>query len=113
MGEPPPSGQPGDGPERYQWEQEAQDEYEHALEILIFANGGRGPAGPPDGRVPVWLHEVPGGVAGRRTMADEILVLDQDRYVGESTRLEIEFAEAHGKRVRYLSDETATVARER
>jgi hypothetical protein len=40
-------------------------------------------------------------------MADEVLVLDVDGYIGESTRLEIEFAEARGKRVRYLSDEVA------
>ncbi len=36
-------------------------------------------------------------------MADEILVVDVDGYVGDSTRQEIEFARSLGKAVRYLS----------
>lgn len=39
-------------------------------------------------------------------MSDEILVLDVDGYIGESTRSEIAFAEARGVPVRYLSQET-------
>jgi hypothetical protein len=35
-------------------------------------------------------------------LADEILVLNVDDYIGESTGREIEHAEAQGKRVRYL-----------
>lgn len=35
-------------------------------------------------------------------LADEILVLNVDGYIGESTRREIKYAEDHGKRVRYL-----------
>ena len=35
-------------------------------------------------------------------IADEILVLNVNGYIGESTRSEIEYAKAHGKRVRYL-----------
>lgn len=35
-------------------------------------------------------------------LADEIFVLNVGGYVGESTRSEIEYAKAHGKRVRYL-----------
>ena len=38
-------------------------------------------------------------------MSDEILVLDVDGYIGESTRSEIAFAQAHGIPVRYLSRE--------
>ena len=38
-------------------------------------------------------------------LADEILVLDVDGYIGASTRREIAYAEQHGKRVRYLSRE--------
>jgi len=36
-------------------------------------------------------------------MADEVLVLDEDGYIGESTRREIEYAKSKGKRVRYYS----------
>ena len=36
-------------------------------------------------------------------MADEILVVDIDGYVGDSTRQEIEFARSLGKAVRYWS----------
>jgi hypothetical protein len=36
-------------------------------------------------------------------MADEILVVDVDGYVGDSTRQEIKFARSLGKAVRYLS----------
>jgi hypothetical protein len=39
-------------------------------------------------------------------MADEILVVsDSSGYYGESTKSEIEYAEQHGKRIRYLSAE--------
>lgn len=37
-------------------------------------------------------------------LADEILVLNVGGYVGESTRREIEYAMANGKRVRFLED---------
>ncbi|GGM19624.1 hypothetical protein [Deinococcus aerophilus] len=35
-------------------------------------------------------------------LADEILVINVGGYVGESTRAEIEYARARGKRVRWL-----------
>lgn len=35
-------------------------------------------------------------------MADEIFVINVDGYIGDSTRSEIEYAQAHGKFVRYL-----------
>lgn len=35
-------------------------------------------------------------------MADEIFVINVGRYIGESTRSEIEYAMANGKPVRYL-----------
>lgn len=35
-------------------------------------------------------------------LADEVLVLNVGGYIGESTRSEIEYAEGHGKLVRYL-----------
>ena len=35
-------------------------------------------------------------------MADEIYVINVGGYIGESTRSEIEYATAHGKKVNYL-----------
>jgi hypothetical protein len=35
-------------------------------------------------------------------LADEILILDVDGYVGSSTKSEIEYARQHDKRVRWL-----------
>jgi len=35
-------------------------------------------------------------------IADEILVLNVNGYIGDSTRSEIEYAKAHGKKVRWL-----------
>lgn len=35
-------------------------------------------------------------------MADEIFVINVGGYIGDSTRSEIEYAQAHGKFVRYL-----------
>ena len=35
-------------------------------------------------------------------MADEIFVINVNRYIGSSTRAEIEYAKATGKTVRYL-----------
>ncbi len=35
-------------------------------------------------------------------MADEIYVINLDGYIGESTKQEIAYAEAHGKTVKYL-----------
>jgi hypothetical protein len=35
-------------------------------------------------------------------IADELLVLNVEGYIGESTRSEIDYAESEGKRVRYL-----------
>ena len=37
-------------------------------------------------------------------MADEIFVINVDSYIGSSTRSEIEYAHAAGKKVRYLHD---------
>ena len=38
-------------------------------------------------------------------MADEIFVINKGGYIGDSTRSEIEYAKAHGKRVEYLYPE--------
>ena len=38
-------------------------------------------------------------------MADEIYVINVDGYIGDSTRSEIQYAEAHGKPVRYYQDD--------
>ncbi len=35
-------------------------------------------------------------------MADEIFVINKNGYIGDSTKSEIAYAEAHGKTVRYL-----------
>ncbi len=37
-------------------------------------------------------------------MADEIFVINVNKYIGDSTRSEIEYAIAHGKKVRYLEE---------
>lgn len=37
-------------------------------------------------------------------MADEIYVINVGGYIGDSTRSEIQYAEAHGKLVRYYQD---------
>lgn len=37
-------------------------------------------------------------------MADEIFVINVDGYIGNSTKSEIEYAEAHNKKVNYLVD---------
>lgn len=37
-------------------------------------------------------------------MADEIFVINVDGYIGNSTKSEIEYAEAHDKKVNYLTD---------
>ena len=41
-------------------------------------------------------------------LADEILVIDVDGYIGEQTQIEVAFAVSRGKRVRYLSKESGT-----
>jgi hypothetical protein len=38
-------------------------------------------------------------------LADEVLVIDVDGYIGESTASEIDYAIKHGKPVRYMSKE--------
>jgi len=37
-------------------------------------------------------------------MADEILILNLGGYIGESTARELAYAQAHGKRIRYLEE---------
>lgn len=37
-------------------------------------------------------------------MADEIFVINVGGYIGSSTRSEIDYAEAHGKKVNYLEN---------
>ena len=37
-------------------------------------------------------------------MADEIFVINVCGYIGDSTKSEIEYAKAHGKKVKYLED---------
>jgi hypothetical protein len=41
-------------------------------------------------------------------LADEVLILDVDGYIGQSTGREMEYARAQGKRVRLLSREGAS-----
>lgn len=38
-------------------------------------------------------------------LANQVLILDVDGYIGESTRKEIEYAEMKGRLIRYLSKE--------
>ena len=37
-------------------------------------------------------------------MADEIFVINVNRYIGDSTKSEIEYAKKHGKKVNYLEN---------
>ena len=37
-------------------------------------------------------------------LADEVLILNKDGYIGESTRSEIEYAEKHNKKIMYLEN---------
>ena len=37
-------------------------------------------------------------------LCDEVLVLNVDGYIGDSTRSEIEYAKAHGKDIRWLEE---------
>lgn len=37
-------------------------------------------------------------------LADEIFVINTNKYIGESTRREIEYAESKGKKIRYLEE---------
>jgi hypothetical protein len=39
-------------------------------------------------------------------LADEVLILNVGGYIGESTRSELGYARAHGKRVRFLEPES-------
>lgn len=45
-----------------------------------------------------WLH------LHKIDLADEILVINVDGYVGESTSREIEYAHRHGKKIRWLCE---------
>ena len=38
-------------------------------------------------------------------LCDEVLILDQEKYIGESTARELAYAQKLGKRVRYWSEE--------
>lgn len=74
--------------------------------------------------LPMWYCEVPshfGEQTGTKEqcdelhkrkidLADEVLILDVDGYIGESTRSEIEYATATGKPVRYLSTEQPSIS---
>lgn len=42
-------------------------------------------------------------------MADEIFVINVGGYIGESTRSEIEYAKAHGKKIRYTPVDRPTL----
>lgn len=37
-------------------------------------------------------------------LADEVLILNVNGYIGQSTQRELEYAQQHGKRVRFLED---------
>jgi len=40
-------------------------------------------------------------------MSDEVLILNVNGYIGQSTRRELEYAKAHGKRIRFLEEVSA------
>ena len=44
-------------------------------------------------------------------LADEIFVVNRNRYIGESTREEIEYAKKQGKKIRYLEEQKSEEAR--
>jgi hypothetical protein len=53
-----------------------------------------------DGEIKIRLDELH---KRKIDLADEIYVIDPNGYIGESTKSEIEYAEKHGKKIRYLS----------
>jgi len=45
-------------------------------------------------------------------LADEVLILNVSGYIGESTRSELEYAEKHGKKIRYLEPAPPSITTE-
>lgn len=66
------------------------------LSVGFFGHGGDGPLSEKAKRRLDDLHK------RKIDLADEVLVLNVGGYVGESTKGEIAYATARGKRVRYL-----------
>ena len=50
----------------------------------------------------VWENMDEGTLTKTKDMADEIFVINVGGYIGDSTKSEIEYAKAHGKKVNYL-----------
>ena len=72
------------------------------LSVGLFAHADGVPLTPEQKADLDALHKA------KIAISDEIMVLDVGGYIGESTRSEIAFAEAHGIPVRYLSQEPAS-----
>jgi hypothetical protein len=71
--------------------------YPHAQETH-----GHGEGGDVDAATKIALDDLH---KHKIDLADEVLVLDVDGYIGDSTRSEIDYAVRHGKPVRYRSQE--------
>ena len=71
-----------------------------ALPDSYFNDGDKTHVGDQEG-----VKEIVDEVHKRKIdLADEIFVLNINGYIGESTRSEIEYAEAHKKPLRYLEE---------
>jgi hypothetical protein len=71
-----------------------------ALPDSYFKGGDKTHVGDQEG-----VKEIVDEVHKRKIdLADEVLVLNIDGYIGESTRSEINYAVGHGKPVRYLEN---------
>lgn len=68
-----------------------------APDSMVLANP-ESPEGKEQKQRLDWLHK------RKIDLADSVLVLDVDGYIGDSTRSEIEYAEKHGKPVYWLSE---------
>ncbi len=101
------------------WELERQDYLVFSCVLLPHWYVNRhGYTGTPESRTGGHFAEVTGCKEQadelhlrKIDMSDEVLVLNIDGYIGESTRREIEYAKATGKPVRYITDEPELLAK--
>lgn len=68
---------------------------------IVLSHSGKRTADKPTGGFLDRLH------LRKIDLANEVLVLNIDGYIGESTAREITYAEEHGKPIRYLEDRAA------
>lgn len=72
------------------------------LSVGFYGHAGEQAHGETVGCTPTQKHDLDALHFDKIAMSDEILVLNVDGYVGDSTRNEIAFAVAHHKGIRWL-----------